>query len=82
MREIHDAGFIVGDEAPLLEAALLNAEGDEGAAERLAAFDPQRYPPLVGGHLALVQGGALVGKDNLQAIAKLDLARLLMPTSA
>ena len=81
LREIHDAGFIVGDEASLLEAALLNAEGDERAAERIAAFDPQQYPPLLGGHLALVQGGALVGQDNPRAIASLDLARLLMPTS-
>lgn len=36
---------------------------------------------MLGGHLALVQGGALVGQDNPRAIAKLDLARLLMPTS-
>jgi chemotaxis protein MotC len=81
LREIHDAGFIVGDEALLLEAALLNAEGDERAAEKIATFDPQQYPPLLGGHLALVQGGMLVGQDNAHAIAKLDLARLLMPTS-
>lgn len=31
LREIHEAGFVVGDEASLFEAALLNAEGDEGA---------------------------------------------------
>ena len=81
LREIHDAGFVVGDESGLLEAALLNAEGDERAAEKIAAFEPGNYPPLLAGHLALVQGGALVGRDNPRAIASLDLARLLMPTS-
>lgn len=81
LREIYDAEFIVGDEAPLLEAALLNAEGDDRALEKIAGFDPGRYPSLLAGHLALVQGGALVGRDNPRAIASLDLARLLMPTS-
>lgn len=81
LREIFDAGFIVGEDASVLEAALLNAEGDARAAERISAFDPAQYPALLGGHLALVQGDALVGQDNPRAIAKLDLARLLMPTS-
>ncbi len=81
LREIFDAGFIVGNEAPLLEAALLNAEGDERGTDRISTFDPTHYTALLGGHLALVQGGALVGRNNVQAIAKLDLARLLMPTS-
>lgn len=81
LREIHDAGFIVGDESGLLEAALLNAEGDERAAEKILAFEPANYPPLLAGHLALVQGVALVGRDNSRAIASLDLARLLMPTT-
>lgn len=81
LREIHDAGFIVGGESALLEAALLNAEGDEHATEKISAFEPANYPPLLAGHLALVQGGALVGRDNPRAIASLDLARLLMPTT-
>ncbi len=81
LREIFDAGFIVGEEASLLEASLLNAEGDERAAEKIATYDPEQYPALLGGHLALVQGSAFLGKDDTRAIARLDLARLLMPNS-
>lgn len=81
LREIFDAGFIVGEEASLLEASLLNAEGDERAVERIAAYDPGQYPALLGGHLALVQGSALLDKDDTRAIDRLDLARLLMPNS-
>lgn len=81
LREIFDAGFIAESEAPLLEAALLSVEGDKRGADRIATFDPTQFTALLGGHLALVQGGALVGHDNSRAIAKLDLARLLMPTS-
>ncbi|WP_424363513.1 hypothetical protein [Methylocystis parvus] len=67
--------------SPLLSASLLYADGDPRARDALMAFDARAYPAVLGGHLALVQGGALVGTDNSRAIALLDLARLLMPGS-
>lgn len=67
--------------SPLLAASLLYADADPRARDALAAFDARRYPAMLGGHLALVQGGALIGTDNARAIALFDLARLLMPGS-
>lgn len=65
----------------LLDASLLYAEGDPRARNALMAFDARQYPAMLGGHLALVQGGTLVGIDNAKAIGLFDLARLLMPGS-
>lgn len=82
LREIHDAGLADGGLAPLLAASLEYAEGRNGGAPTaLMAFDPRQFPATLGGHLALVQGGFLIGKDNARAIALLDLARLLLPGS-
>ncbi|QGM97904.1 hypothetical protein [Methylocystis parvus] len=67
--------------APLLDVSLRYAEGDAGALQTLLQFDPRRYPAGLGGHLALVQAGGLIGSDNGRAIALLDLARLLLPGS-
>lgn len=67
--------------APLFAASLLYADADPRARDALMAFDARAYPAMLGGHLALVQGGALIGADNARAIALLDLARLLMPGS-
>lgn len=65
----------------LLEASLQYADGDAAATNALMHFDARQYPPALGGHLALVQAGLLIGTDNARAIALLDLARLLMPGS-
>jgi chemotaxis protein MotC len=67
--------------SPLLSASLLYADGDPRARDALMAFDARQYPAMLGAHLALVQGGSLIGTDNSRAIALLDLARLLMPGS-
>ncbi len=66
----------------LLEASLQYAEGSTSASStELIKFDARTYPALLGGHLALVQGSSLIGKDNDRAVALFDLARLLMPGS-
>ncbi|MGJ0509983.1 MAG: hypothetical protein ACR652_23215 [Methylocystis sp.] len=44
-------------------------------------FDARHLPPMLGGHLALVQGSAVIGENPARAIALFDLARLLMPGS-
>lgn len=65
-----------------LRASLLYAEGKEGGAPKdILQIDPRYFPQMLTGHLALVQAGALIGKDNARAIALLDLARLVMPGS-
>lgn len=81
LREIFDAKFVSDELSPLLEAALRYAEGQDEAAAKLMDFDARHFPPILGGHLALVQGGSVIGSDNARAIALLDLARLLMPAS-
>lgn len=81
LREIFDADFVPDELGPLLEASLRYAEGQDQAATKLMDFDARRFPPMLGGHLALVQGGSVVGADNARAVTLLDLARLLMPAS-
>lgn len=67
---------------PLLNASLLYAEGkDGGVPKELMLIDPKSVSQILGGHLALIQAGALIGSDNARAVGLLDLARLLMPGS-
>lgn len=82
LREIFDAAFVDAKFAGLFGASVEYAEGREGGIPKaLMEINARDFPPLLGGHLALVQGGALIGEDNARAIALLDLARLLMPGS-
>lgn len=81
LRELYEAGFFYPEDASLVEASLLYAEGAPDPSEKLKVFDPRAYPPVLGGHLALVQGGALLDRKNTKAIESFDIARLLMPTS-
>jgi chemotaxis protein MotC len=81
LREMLEAGFVGAPLAPLLEASLRYAEGQDVGAKALADFNPRSLPPVLGGHLALVQGGSLIGVDNKKAVDLLDLARLLLPSS-
>lgn len=81
LREIHDAGFAPEGQTQLLDASLRYAEGEIDAHKSLLEIDAKAFPPILGGHLALVQGGSMIGVDNARAIALLDLARLLMPGS-
>lgn len=82
LRKVYDEKRFPEDAAPLLLASLNYAEGHRrSAAKLLMDFDPRRYPSVLGGHLALAQGGSMIGADNARAISLLDLARLLMPAS-
>jgi chemotaxis protein MotC len=78
LRKIRDAKLFGEEFRDILAASLRYTEGETAD---LMPFDARRYPAMLGGHLALVQGGAIIGKDNLRAVALLDLARLLMPAS-
>lgn len=82
LRDFYDAGFVSKELAPLLDASLSYAEGQGGAVtQALMNLDAHLYSPMLGGHLALVQGGSIVGVDQAKAVALFDLARLLMPAS-
>jgi chemotaxis protein MotC len=82
LREIHEADFDKGGLGSMLAASIEYAEGREGGVPRaLQDLDARHLPPMLGGHLALVQGSALVGENNARAIELFDLARLLMPGS-
>jgi chemotaxis protein MotC len=83
LREIHEAGF-PGEKklASLLGASVAYADGREGGMPKaLMEINPRDFPAVLGGHVALVQGGALMSEDSARAISLLDLARLLMPGS-
>lgn len=81
LRELHEAGFFTPEDASLIEASLDHAEGVREAGKKLEAFDPKAYPPILGGHLALVQGNARILENKEKAIGSFDIARLLMPAS-
>lgn len=82
LREFYEAGFVPAELAPLLDASLNYAEGQADIATKLLlGLDAKRYPPVLGGHLALVQGGSIATVDKTRAAALFDLARLMMPAS-
>jgi chemotaxis protein MotC len=78
LREVQEAKLVGENFRGLLAAALRYTEGETA---ELMAFDPRQYSAMLGGHIALIQGGALIGKDNARAMTLLDLARLFMPAS-
>jgi chemotaxis protein MotC len=78
LRKIQEANLFDEKFRGILAASLSYTEGETA---ELMAFDARQYPPMLGGHLALVQGGGIIGKDNARAVALLDLARLLMSAS-
>lgn len=81
LRDMRDAGFMHASTVPLLDAALDYAEGKQDASKNLLTFDARSFPALLGGHVALVQGGSLIGVDDRRATDLLELAVLLMPAS-
>lgn len=82
IRKLLDARLFSDDDNALVSGSLAFAEGrSREAAKLLRPIDPKRLPAALGGHLALVQGGLLIGTDNRRASELLDLARLLMPGS-
>ncbi|MFN3890892.1 MAG: hypothetical protein ACK4MV_10885 [Beijerinckiaceae bacterium] len=70
------------DETSLIRGALAFAEGRHAEATRLLEpLDPLVLPADVGGHVALVQA-ALIPRDKPdEQLARLSVARLLMPGS-
>ena len=82
LRKIYDAKLFPDETGTLLNASLTYAEGKGALASKLlVAFDARRYPAMLGGHLALVQGGLVIATDKAGSVSLLDLARLLMPAS-
>jgi chemotaxis protein MotC len=82
VRRIADAHLFAETETPLIEAVLAYAEGrSRDATQLLAPIDPKTQPATLGGHLALVRGGLLIGADDARARELFDLARLLVPSS-
>lgn len=82
LRDYFEAGFVPTELAPLFDASLNYAEGQNAVATKLLmAFDARRFSPMLGGHLALVQGSSMTSLDRARAVSLFDLARLLMPAS-
>jgi chemotaxis protein MotC len=82
LRRIAEARLFDEKDASLIDGTLAYAEGHaKEAAQLLAPIDAKSQPATLGGHLALIQGGLLIGADNARARELFDLARLLMPSS-
>ena len=82
LRKLLDSKALPEQSAPLIAAALAYAEGrGKEAARLLRPIDPRRFPNVLGGHLALAEGGLAIGEDNARATRLLDVARLLTPDS-
>lgn len=82
LRRIADARLFSDADLALIDGSLAYAEGrSREATQLLSPLDPKAQPVTLGGHLALIQGGLLIGADNKRARELLDLARLLMPSS-
>jgi chemotaxis protein MotC len=82
VRKLMDAGLFPQEHKALIAGSLAYAEGrSREAVKLLQSIDPKKLSPTLGGHLALVQGGLLIGSNNARASALFDLARLLMPGS-
>ncbi len=64
----------------LLNGVLAYVEGHEPVAkDLLMEVDARSLPPILGGHIALIQSGLVAHDDPSKALALLDLARLLAP---
>lgn len=82
IRKIADAQLFSERDVSLISGSLAHAEGrSRDASKLLSSIDPKAQPVTLGGHLALVQGGLLIGINNARAQELFDLARLLMPSS-
>lgn len=82
IRKVADGRVFSERDLPLISGSLAYAEGrSQDAAKLLSGIDPRAQPVTLGGHLALIKGGLLMGSDNARAQELFDLARLLMPSS-
>lgn len=82
IRKILDAHLVPDADAPLVAGAVAYAEGrNEEAAKLLTPIDARAQTDTLAAHLALIQGGLLIGSDKAKARELFDLARLLMPSS-
>lgn len=79
-QRVFASGNCPDDDKKLLEGALAYSEGRESRARALLAdIDPRTLDPLVGGHVALAQAALMAEKSPREAVALLDLARVLAP---
>lgn len=82
IRKLADASLFSERDVPLVSGSIAYAEGrKQDASKLLLSIDPKAQPVTLGGHLALIQGGLLIGTNNARAQELFDLARLLMPSS-
>jgi chemotaxis protein MotC len=82
VRRIVDEHLVADGDLPLVSGSVAFAEGhSQEAAKLLSTIDARTQPVTLGGHLALIQGGFLIGSDHPRARKLFDLARLLMPSS-
>ena len=80
VRRILAAGVIPDESDSLIRGALAYAEGRPTEARALLSpLDPFSVPASFGGYLALTQGALLARDEPAQALAALDVARLLAP---
>ena len=80
MRRLLDLGDVAGVEPALLRGALAYVEGRDAEAQALlGAMDVRSLHSSLAGHVALVKASLLIKADPEQAVALLDLARLLLP---
>lgn len=80
VRAIAKANAFSEPEKTLVEGTLAYAEGREARARQiLLPIDAKALPPLLGGHIAIVQSGLVAKDDPRSAMAFLDKARLLAP---
>jgi chemotaxis protein MotC len=79
-RKILDAHHFAATETPLAKGAIAYLEGVDGVdRDTLLNLDPLALDVSLGAHVAFVQSILLAGFDRAKAVAKLDLARLLVP---
>lgn len=80
IRQILEKATMAPETDRLIQGALAYGEGSDDAARALlGSIDAKSLPPMLGGHLALVQASLLPEADEAKARALLDTARLLVP---
>lgn len=83
LRTILSSGPISGVDEAVVRGVLAYAEGrDEDARSELVGIDARDLSPVIGAHVALVQGVVFAEKDRAKARIFFDRARLLAPESA
>jgi chemotaxis protein MotC len=80
LKRLVELGDKVNVDKNLLTGVLAFVEGRNAVAKGLLKdIDARSLPPILGGHIALVQSGLIGHDDPVKALTLLDLARLLAP---